>query len=578
MEKAAFHRNLLQQLQGIAADEAVAAWLIGSYTAGVVHVLSLLRCNSLDPFSSTESSILHSLLPGGRGIHPVGVLLRRPNGDRVDTLEDIEQRARKTLNNEFPDVVETGAAPVVVVLPCDDSSSGWEYHLPSGLKGFVGAEISDGLSWAEHHAMIRCRATVSVPSTPSSRHPMLCNDHPKELHLVFDVSGYGLVKPTADSEALSIADLIARQDKTFLGTPVIEVDLLQMQPEGDGCPVVSWKQMEASTPPRHSLRLDAVCYCPRSDKVSVALAVLVKAMRAQAERMSRNCVVSKSPQTFAAFHFRPGTFPHCLTVTYNVSQPFDETTRALQDRRRELHQRCVIPCDRPTFVTDGHVFSPPRTTTTGGVGGPRLSDVHVDVQPPSLPGSPYLVQGSYDYYHYMQDKFDDKGWGCAYRSLQTVFSWFIHQGYTTKCVPTHREIQQILANIDKPASFVGSKEWIGAVEESWVLDTVLGVQCRIVNVMSGDELAQKGRELAAHFSEQGTPIMMGGGVLAYTLLGVHWDPQTGETRFLILDPHYTGREDASVVRDKGWIAWRSADIFVKGAHYNLCLPQRPIVF
>jgi len=24
----------------------------------------------------------------------------------------------------------------------------------------------------------------------------------------------------------------------------------------------------------------------------------------------------------------------------------------------------------------------------------------------------------------MQDKFDDNGWGCAYRSFQTIVSWF----------------------------------------------------------------------------------------------------------------------------------------------------------
>jgi hypothetical protein len=34
--------------------------------------------------------------------------------------------------------------------------------------------------------------------------------------------------------------------------------------------------------------------------------------------------------------------------------------------------------------------------------------------------------------------------------------------------------------------------------------------------------------------------MVGGGVLAYTLLGVHFNEQTGEAAFLILDPHYTG--------------------------------------
>lgn len=55
----------------------------------------------------------------------------------------------------------------------------------------------------------------------------------------------------------------------------------------------------------------------------------------------------------------------------------------------------------------------------------------------------YLVQGVYGYHHYMQDRTDDSGWGCAYRSLQTICSWFRHQGYTEKPVPTHREIQQV---------------------------------------------------------------------------------------------------------------------------------------
>jgi hypothetical protein len=58
-------------------------------------------------------------------------------------------------------------------------------------------------------------------------------------------------------------------------------------------------------------------------------------------------------------------------------------------------------------------------------------------------GEQTLVDGHYAYYHYMQDNFDDNMWGCAYRSLQTLCSWFILQGYTTKSVPTHTKIQQV---------------------------------------------------------------------------------------------------------------------------------------
>jgi Peptidase family C78 len=42
----------------------------------------------------------------------------------------------------------------------------------------------------------------------------------------------------------------------------------------------------------------------------------------------------------------------------------------------------------------------------------------------------------------------------------------------------------------------------------------------------------------------------GGGVLAHTILGVDWNEDTGDVKFLILDPHYTGGEDLKVIQDK----------------------------
>lgn len=122
----------------------------------------------------------------------------------------------------------------------------------------------------------------------------------------------------------------------------------------------------------------------------------------------------------------------------------------------------------------------------------------------------YLVNGKYTYHHYMQDGFDDNGWGCAYRSLQTLCSWFRWQGYTERTVPTHREIQTYLADIgDKPSTFVGSKQWIGSTEVSMCLDGFLGVVSRILRVETGDELALHGPTLVRHFETHGTPIMIG---------------------------------------------------------------------
>ena len=61
---------------------------------------------------------------------------------------------------------------------------------------------------------------------------------------------------------------------------------------------------------------------------------------------------------------------------------------------------------------------------------------------------------------------------------------------------------------DKPQAFVGSREWIGAIELGYVLDQLLQVQHKVITVASGAEMSSKAREIAQHFSTQGTPIMV----------------------------------------------------------------------
>jgi len=92
------------------------------------------------------------------------------------------------------------------------------------------------------------------------------------------------------------------------------------------------------------------------------------------------------------------------------------------------------------------------------------------------------VGGAYDYCHYMQDKFNDDGWGCMYRSLQTVVSWFRHQHYTSKPIPPHHVIQKILAAGSAKKDIIGSKQWIGSMEAVEVLDAYLGVSCKMIIV------------------------------------------------------------------------------------------------
>ena len=77
--------------------------------------------------------------------------------------------------------------------------------------------------------------------------------------------------------------------------------------------------------------------------------------------------------------------------------------------------------DRPLFRQgNAHVFNKSNKTESD-----KLLNPHEKLGASGVPeGEPYFVQGKYAYYHYMQDNMDDNGWGCAYRSLQTIFSWF----------------------------------------------------------------------------------------------------------------------------------------------------------
>lgn len=118
------------------------------------------------------------------------------------------------------------------------------------------------------------------------------------------------------------------------------------------------------------------------------------------------------------------------------------------------------------------------------------------------------------------------------------------------------------------------------MEVGWLLQwsfPELDVQIKYMTEVPGSDLITKARELAMHFETEGCPVMIGGNNLAHTILGVDFNGQTGEVKFLILDPHYTGPENLKTVQTKGWCAWKSNDFWNKHVTYNLCLPQRPIV-
>ncbi|KAF6176990.1 hypothetical protein GIB67_027790 [Kingdonia uniflora] len=289
--------------------------------------------------------------------------------------------------------------------------------------------------------------------------------------------------------------------------------------------------------------------------------------------------------TLRPYHFCPPGVLNPVTVIYELN--YGETEMKQVEIRRSLHLKLGLPLDRPLLLISNSLTFATNKGTLGSNSTRKVStllkDVHADALSSGVSGGLIsVVDGSYEYYHYLQDNFDDSGWGCAYRSLQTIISWFKLQNYSSIEVPTHREIQQALVEIgDKDPSFIGSREWIGAIELSFVLDKLLGVSCKVLNVRSGAELPEKCRELGIHFQTQGTPVMIGGGVLAYTLLGVDYNEASGNCAFLILDPHYTGNDELKKIVNGGWCGWKKAvdnkgrNFFLHDKFYNLLLPQRP---
>ncbi|KAM4583920.1 ufm1-specific protease 2 isoform 2-T2 [Odontesthes bonariensis] len=366
-----------------------------------------------------------------------------------------------------------------------------------------------------------------------------------------------------------------RKGKKGLSANVINLRLMMevTKPRPLSAPVLR-KTIQKSNFLTASLPMDCVVRTSSSDTIKDTCTQLLEALTQQLWEMEKAILQHTRRTTLLVpepLHFYLPEPIGLVTVVF----PAGVSDGDLETQRKELHRQFDLPEDRPYFKRANAYHFPNEPYKDGYLRNPHMILTHPTLEN----GKVYLVQGIYSYHHYMQDRVDDNGWGCAYRSLQTICSWFQQQGYVERPVPSHKEIQQALVDVgDKQASFVGSRQWIGSIEVQAVLSHLLGITSKIMFVSQGSELASKGRELANHFLTEGTPIMIGGGVLAHTILGVTWSETTGQIRYLILDPHYTGAEDLQVITDKGWCGWKGPDFWDQTAYYNLCLPLRPRIF
>ncbi|CAI5742066.1 unnamed protein product [Peronospora destructor] len=357
-----------------------------------------------------------------------------------------------------------------------------------------------------------------------------------------------------------------------------------------GAPVVTIPACSASKSPirRYSAYCDIIVVVPVDSPVVAVLALLRKQLHHQLSGIYNQLRDAPEAVKSVAVHQFPlvgAAFP--LTIVSNSVGSDFSSEESMNDAKtlESLHRAFLQPLNQPLFRASRGCSLAQQGEWL--VASDVLYNVHEGI-PSSGMGShcqSALVDGFYGYYHYLQQGMNDKGWGCAYRSLQTLASWLFLEHYTQQRFLSHEQIQSALVKIgDKPARFQGSKEWIGSLEVGYVLDELFGVTFRSLSVSSGAQLPDLARELLYHFETQGTPVMMGGGQLAFTLLGVNYDPDAGVCAFLTLDPHYTGDEDLATIQNQTVVlegykavpcSWRKTTTFVKNSFYNLCLPQRP---
>ncbi|KAH8254114.1 hypothetical protein KR032_008559 [Drosophila birchii] len=210
-----------------------------------------------------------------------------------------------------------------------------------------------------------------------------------------------------------------------------------------------------------------------------------------------------------------------------------------------------------------------------------LKDPQCTLPPPTASGETLGIRGSFEYFHYGCDGHQDVGWGCGYRTLQSAISWIIRRKGSSLAedqhVPSIREIQKILVGIgDKGAGFEGSRDWIGTLEEFYVIDVLYQLPCRILHVKelgSPEVLAQ----IRSYFEKYEGFIAMGGlsDTASKAIIGYHCSAQPGRDYLLIVDPHFASVPSSRQhLIDEGYVRWVPVDEFPPGT-YNLCLILQP---
>lgn len=140
------------------------------------------------------------------------------------------------------------------------------------------------------------------------------------------------------------------------------------------------------------------------------------------KKMTLPNILTQHPQ-LRPYHFSPPGIAHPITVIYELN--YGETEMKQVDARRSLHLRLGLPFDRP-LLRIANALDLSRKDRSSDIstrkGSSLLKDVHIGIPSSGVSGGiASLVQGSYEYYHYLQDGFDDSVW-----DLLLLFNFFLN--------------------------------------------------------------------------------------------------------------------------------------------------------
>ncbi|KAL3015628.1 hypothetical protein AAZX31_06G166400 [Glycine max] len=160
------------------------------------------------------------------------------------------------------------------------------------------------------------------------------------------------------------------------------------------------------------IKLDVLCYSSRKLPLKYAISSLiipglVDQLNVVQKLMLPN-LLAQHPW-LKSYHFSPPGILHPITVFYELS--FGETEMKQVEVRRSLHSRLGLPYDRPLLrISNALDFSKLNNNDMVSLqkGSTLLRDVHIGIPSSGVTGGTVsLVQGSYEYFHYLHDGYND---------------------------------------------------------------------------------------------------------------------------------------------------------------------------